>query len=254
MNGHAATAWLFLGALSVAPSTAHAYGELSRFDNASADGGGGGRWFTGSPVDGYTCDVCHIDPTALDVQVTALPDRYTPGATYEVHVGWPEAPPHVQALLELTDERGNTAGTLAVPDRSTLADAELCRPRELMIGAANVIDASQFPTLGPRRLMGFTDCGATQFRFLWTAPAGDVGPIFFSGGVIAANERPTFDQRDVYDDGFAQLFEPLLPPSLPAYDVETRGGCAITTATYGPPPWSYSALWALALSIRFRRR
>jgi hypothetical protein len=57
-------------------------------------GGGGGRYFTGSPADGYGCSVCHSGPEkfSFPVRVTGLPmNGYIPGTTSSIRLSWAEA-------------------------------------------------------------------------------------------------------------------------------------------------------------------
>ncbi len=70
-------------------SAAQAYRLADRFGADIDIGGGGGRYFTGSPQDGYTCGVCHVGAPAPDFELLGLPNplEYQPGT---------------QVLLELT--------------------------------------------------------------------------------------------------------------------------------------------------------
>src|SRR5687767_4603827 len=49
--------WLLGGVL--AAGTAHAYSAPEAYAELAYQGGGEGRWFTGSPADGFGCGVCH---------------------------------------------------------------------------------------------------------------------------------------------------------------------------------------------------
>ena len=76
-------------ALLCAPSPALAYSDHLVFGRPAYDpdptveqGGGGGRFFTGSMVDNYTCEVCHRGAEAEPegFEVTGWPEAtYTPG-------------------------------------------------------------------------------------------------------------------------------------------------------------------------------
>jgi hypothetical protein len=39
------------------PSSASAYSSFGDYARSIEEGGGGGKFFTGTPADGYTCDV-----------------------------------------------------------------------------------------------------------------------------------------------------------------------------------------------------
>ncbi|MEE9384391.1 MAG: hypothetical protein V3V08_13385 [Nannocystaceae bacterium] len=52
------------------PSALRAFSEPSSYADPTPEGGGGGRWFTGSVADRYTCDVCH-GSAPLDLAVEA---------------------------------------------------------------------------------------------------------------------------------------------------------------------------------------
>jgi hypothetical protein len=107
-----------------APARARVYGDLFRFNDGVAAGGGGGRWFTGSPADGYGCAVCHIGPAAQGVVVQGLPERYQPGVTYDIYIAWPTTE-RIAGLVELTDAQGHGAGTVGITDGPAPA-AESC--------------------------------------------------------------------------------------------------------------------------------
>src|SRR5689334_9620772 len=71
----------------VAPQRAHAYPDVFGFDTDAAEGGGGGRHFTGSIKDGLTCAVCHTAKLPPRLEVSGIPPvGYTPGQQYNVEV------------------------------------------------------------------------------------------------------------------------------------------------------------------------
>src|SRR5262249_50188347 len=100
--------------LVLSQSRARAFSDPYRFNDDVLAGGGGGRWFTGSPADGYGCDVCHAGARLRGIIVQGLPERYLPGTMYDIQIDWP-ASEHVTAVVEVTDELGNGAGALALP-------------------------------------------------------------------------------------------------------------------------------------------
>lgn len=112
-------------------------------------GGGGERWFTGSPADGYTCSVCHSPAEGqreYPLYVTGLPlEGYTLAEAREVVLSWPEfsqrwrelrpnpmmpaAPgdsaPAMSMIAELVAESGKASGTIEIRGGTATA-AEQC--------------------------------------------------------------------------------------------------------------------------------
>lgn len=73
---------------------ARAFGDYELFFADPVDGGAGGRWFTGSPADGYTCSVCHEGGRQWPVQVDGLPTGQgylpDPNKPYSITLSWNE--------------------------------------------------------------------------------------------------------------------------------------------------------------------
>jgi hypothetical protein len=100
---------------------------------------------------------------------------------------------------EVTDERGATAGTIQLPEGSTLDEREQCLPFGAGIPATFMSDA------GPSRtVMNVADCGARRLRFLWTAPPEPRGQLWFSGAIVAAD-----GSGDVSGDGVTDFARPI---------------------------------------------
>lgn len=134
---------------SIAPAAAHAYSTPDAFSDSPSSGGGGGRWFTGSPADGFGCSVCH-ERTAgaktfpLLVAGLAL-DGYEPVESREIVMKWPEFTkrwrelrpdptqptpegrdrPSVGLVAEFVAESGKASGTVEIRGGSAGA-AERC--------------------------------------------------------------------------------------------------------------------------------
>src|SRR5687768_11715717 len=107
-----------IAAVVVAPGPASAFLFADTFDRSAVTGGGGGRHFTGSFTDGYTCAVCHGGGEAPVVTVTGWPGaEYVPGMTYDIAVGWDM---RAAAAIEIVAAEGRAAGSLVV-----VPDAEL---------------------------------------------------------------------------------------------------------------------------------
>src|SRR5262245_54814772 len=114
-----AFAWA-VSLVGVAPASVHAYSDFRTFAYPSNSGGGGGRFYTGSPADGYTCRICHSGGAAPEVRVQGLPlDGYQPGVEYEVTVDWWDGDA-LSTALELTDNEGRPAGSVRLPPESSV--------------------------------------------------------------------------------------------------------------------------------------
>lgn len=132
------------------PRHALAYSAPEAYDEPSSTGGGGGRWFSGSPAEGYGCSVCHLAAPGqrrFPLYVSGLPvdAGYMVGGRYEVGLIWPEfaarwrelrpdptvptapgAPlPSVGLVAELVAESGKASGTIEI-DAASAEPAELC--------------------------------------------------------------------------------------------------------------------------------
>jgi hypothetical protein len=132
-----------------APAVARAYSSPDAYFDRASQGGGGGRWFTGSPADGFGCNVCHTNtPQGRDfpLYVAGLPTAgYALASKQEIVLSWPEfatrwrelrpdptvpdapgvARPAVGAVLELVAESGRGSGTIEI-DTLTAGGAQLC--------------------------------------------------------------------------------------------------------------------------------
>ncbi|HMI90097.1 MAG TPA: hypothetical protein VK509_01985 [Polyangiales bacterium] len=141
-------AWLLAGA--GAPGVARAYSTPDAYAEGAYQGGGGGRWFTGSPADGLGCGACHSPAPGQQTYpfyVTGLPANtgYARGAQHVVVLSWPEyaarwsqlrpnpaapripgaALPAVGLTAELVAESGKASGTIEIAS-ATATPAELC--------------------------------------------------------------------------------------------------------------------------------
>lgn len=230
-------------ALSSLGSRAHAYSDPSGFTSNPVDeGGGGGRWFTGSPADGYTCNVCHSGGANPDLSVSGLPiDGYIPGAAYEVIVDWPDSLAHLGMSAELTDENGNAAGEVRLPDNTTVDAREQCAAS---FGAG--ILAATMNDVPARKVMNVADCGAQRLRFLWIAPPEPRGQLWLSGALVAAD-----GMGDVHGDGVTDFARPITAGGGEPV-ASTVGGCSVATGSpiTASMPW---LLFGLAWFVRSRR-
>ena len=133
-----------------AASPARAYSSSEAFIEPPATGGGGGRWFSGSPADGFSCGVCHLPATGLrkfPLYVAGLPSEagYTLASKQQIVLSWPEfsarwtelrpdptvsaapgAPvPAMGIVAEFVAESGKGSGAIEI-DTASAGPGELC--------------------------------------------------------------------------------------------------------------------------------
>lgn len=247
LHAAASTGALVCASLALAaPSGARAYSDPERFTVDVTGGGGGGRYFTGSPVDGYACSVCHDsqDSPIPTVSVRGLPvdDGYVPGTVYDVEVSWPPGTPSVGIQLEMVGRDGKGAALLSLPDEGSLAPSAHCG------GLADESVASYLTTDGDRTIVGLRSCKAGSLRFKFTAP--NTADVAFSGGLVTSDDSAT-----AAGDGFVSLNRVLY--RYGEAKASTPGGCSMWPATLGLElaPGSRSVgLLGLALAAWWARR
>jgi hypothetical protein len=223
----------------------HAFSNPETYDELSELGGGGGRWFTGSPADGFGCDVCHQGGAGVELSVTGLPlDAVVPGMAYEVTLSWPSQLDDLALIAEFTDEQRKSVGALALPRVDAYTPPELCAPDEGGSPATGVYGAQD-----GRMLVGVVDCGAHISRFQWTAPALIAGPIWFNAGFVASNGDATPE-----GDGVTLARRALLTTTASATRMVATNGCNI--ASLGTPKSGLlaSLLFGMSVIARWWRR
>jgi hypothetical protein len=230
------------------PGAAFAFSDPMTFGLPPQQAGGGGRYFTGSKADGYTCRVCHSGGTATSLRVTGLPlDGYQIGRRYEVVVDWPDTIDKFAAAAEFTDEQGRPAGSVRLPPPDETQPAEYCAPASDQIPAASL----QSVGLG-RQIINVPDCGAKQLRFLWSAPTSDVGPVWFATSSVVSNGK-----GDTADDGVtdvAHVMGSISDATPSASEVATSCG-VVTLGTAGSRScWGLLVAACALASVRRARR
>lgn len=209
-----------------------AYSEPALFPaDAVTYGGGGGRWFTGSPRDGFTCEVCHVDATPLELELTGLPSEpYAPGAFYVFELRWPTSE-RVTVVGELVDAAGEAVGELTVPPPESQLPADLCEGG----GFAPAVET----TPDGRVVASTPACGAARLRLGWRAPA-DAVDVWLHVAAVAGDgsEDPRGDQLRV-------LARPLVAPA------GEPAGCRVADGPARAPATALLVL--LALAARRRR-
>jgi hypothetical protein len=172
---------------------AEAFSDTAKFELPAVEGGGGGRFFTGSPPDGYSCTVCHQGGQSPNVLVSGLPlDGFQPGTTYEIAVTFDQPELSHALALEFVTEAGVQAGTVAFPENAEADPAAHCA-QDLTLSFAPYL----MPVRG-RTIVGLGDCGATALRFRFTPPNEPL--VAFSLGIVTSN-----GQGDSAGDGARQI-------------------------------------------------
>jgi len=139
---------LGVAVVAVDATPARAYSSPDAYADRPSAGGGGGRWFTGSPAEGHGCSVCHEGddaPRHYPLYVSGLPlEGYDLGTIQEVVLSWPEfeqrwreirpdptipsvpeATPAVGLVAEFVAESGKGAGTIEI-DSANAGPREQC--------------------------------------------------------------------------------------------------------------------------------
>jgi hypothetical protein len=242
-------------ALSLAkPSLASAFQNPETFVADPTQGGGGGRFFTGSPLDSYTCEVCHRSETTLPVGIFGLPlGSYQGGATYRVTIDWPDDLMRVALTMEATDRQGRAAGTWSAPDAATLSAPDLCT-----LAVDSPTGTTIIPVDGSRAIVSAIDCGQHQTTMNWTAPASidplaaiPLPDVLFSGAIVASNTN-----GKLAGDSAARFARNLAAPGAEEPAVSNvLARCSVTTIRNAEPPLPIT-IFALACSavLGVRRR
>jgi hypothetical protein len=181
---------------SLTAAAAQAFSEPLLYGEDPINGGGGGRFFTGSPLDAYSCAVCHQGSEPPSVTLSGFPTSFEPGKTYDVSLTWthPAAPHGLN--LEIVDVDGRAAGELALPapdslttdDRCTFTDDDTLRDTQ-----ASYLVASE-----TRTIVGVRPCGARSLHFSFTAPK--TAKVALTASVVRSDESD-----DVSGDGVLEL-------------------------------------------------
>lgn len=239
---------LLLGLLS--PSPVAAYQSPMRFIEPPETGGGGGRFFTGSPADNYTCKVCHTPGTAPHLRVSGFPlSGYVPGETHTIVVDWDDQLESVALNFEVTDSSGRPAGELVSAAAEELVPADYCEPAELQRPSVLVLP----PMAGVRPIAVAGECGQHQATIKWTAPmTGAALPeeVWFVGSLVSADSDGTVAGDSVAD--FARVFGLRRRPAPVA--TEVTAGCRVLSGRAPHGAWLLLLLGAFAALCTRRRR
>jgi hypothetical protein len=273
-----ATVWLCALGSS---ATAHAFSAPDYYFRDSSKGGSEGRWFTGSPADGFECSVCHRGGQSWPIYVMGLPSEgYVPGTAYDLRLLWPEFTDHENSLLaasaqadptmelvtELVAESGLGSGTLEIKEPQQISAAEKCtRPAGARATKLWTVTPDQpVPTdirlqcdaagLNERCLVTVEGCGASEVRMKWTAPDKWQGNIWFSAGFVTTDQTSA---KPNDSDGVTMLSIPLTPAasSSAGYVSQLENGCSVRRVRASSPAAGWLGLaFGLVVLRRMRRR
>ena len=256
------TWWLTIVLVCGVSGRAHAFTDYRMFFADVASGGTAGRWFTGSPADGYTCSVCHAGGRAWPVSVTGLPSGgYLPGTangsvapmTYDITLSWnefrareielltanPAADPVMGLVVELISDDGTGSGTIEVAELERVSASEKCsRPEgKNAVDLWTVNGPMATPTkirlrceskdINQRCLVSVKGCGAAQLKLKWTAPTTWKGTIWFSAAFVGTEESSGHPEDD---DGVTDVLIPLRPAAAvdgTAYPSRLDADCTV---------------------------
>lgn len=231
-------------AWSLQPARAAAYAEPSSFGQSVMLGGGGEKFFTGSPAEGYTCQVCHAGATGSAISVLGFPvEGYLPGQTYPITIDWSDDLPAVGLNLEVTDAAGNRFGDLAAMDPAALSPDDLCS------GGNGVSATEVFDLSNGRRVLTVAKCGQHQTTFQWRAPT-QPGQGWLSGSVVVANRK-----KDVLGDGVTNISRVFGVQGGPAPQAaDFVGSCSVVRPQSQSVPPSCVLLVLVVSGLRRRPR
>jgi hypothetical protein len=260
------------------------YGQ---FPSPTKLGGGGGRYFTGSPADGYGCSVCHTSKVAYTFPVVqyGLPmNGYVPGREYQIRLTWPEATsqsaiatsigrsPKTGLNAEFVAEDGGNSGRLQLPKATLAAEAaQHCTPRpgeeytplgasiyQLERGIDPVMMNDVNSTCGtggeddPRCVLTVNPCGSTAALFTWIAPPQWRGPIWFSLGFVTTYDASGAPNDDDY---VTEMSIPINAASDGTrYETGIASGCSVMPLGAAGSSGSWLWLGLAVLGIRRSRR
>ncbi len=237
-----AVAMVGAATLTGAEGQALAYSTPRAYADTALSGGGGGRYFTGSRHDRFTCEVCHDGGPAPGLRVLPQNGSFEPGRTYPFSMRTVDpnggiGRPSVALVAEIAERGGTAVGTISLLEAEELAPDELCASG---LPAASLHDADP-----DRIIVSMAKCGATQIRFLWTAPDQAFPDAKLYVAAVAADES-----EDPRGDGtLVQEFE------LRAGHEEFQaavGACRLTHSGSEAARWEWLSI--LLLFARGRRR
>jgi hypothetical protein len=226
---------LSTGALS---ARARAFSDPERFTAPTDEGGGGGRFFTGSWSDGFTCAVCHRGGPAPDVRITGMPTNgFLPGQLVEAELSFGNDQRNHALALEVVDDLGRDLGLEILPDEQ-IAITERCGAVQ---GAQR---ASYLAEAGARRVLGVEACEAKTVRFRFRTPQSP--RIMFVATVLASDNSASIE-----GDGVTEIAQSLFQNGKSAGAAASSGCSSVVSGRASM--FSVCSLLVLALLARQRR-
>ena len=190
-----------------------AYSSPSLFATPTHEGGGGGRYYTGSRTDGLSCDTCHGGGEPLELELAGLPQGgWAPGETYTIDLAWSPTIDRAGVLLEFSDDAGIAVGQLTLPPDDVLTPPELC--------TSGLPAAHDIAVEGERRVIAVGSCGAHRLRVQWRAPDEPIETVWLHVAGVRGD-----GSGDANGDG-AQLLEHRLTRVGPDLD-----GCTVASTS-----------------------
>lgn len=225
------TAMFGITLLLAFPRAASAFSEPLLYAEPTLAGGGGGRFFTGSPLDAYSCAVCHEGGSAPSVTLRGFPESYVPGKRYDVELSWSDAR-KVHALnLEIVDTKGRAAGTLALPSDADVDEDGRCSLNEDEALRDQI--AASLATFNDRKIISVLGCGARSLRFQFEAPE-DEETIALTASVVRAD-----GEQDREGDGVLEIrrIARVRPDAAKGGLLPLRGGDGLLGLGVGVLAW-----------------
>jgi hypothetical protein len=218
---------------------ASAFSEPLLYADPASQGGGGGRFFTGSPRDSFTCAVCHSGGEAPVVNVRGFPDSYQAGKTYKVELSWTQPREPHALTLEIVDGKGRAAGTIELPDAADADEDAHCVLAEDP-AEREQLASSLFPHES-RQILTVLGCGARHVSFSYTAP--DAERIALTAAVVRSDKS-----EDIEGDGVLELRRIAYRNGESPPDV--TGGCSLAAGNAG----ALGSLLSILLALLGHRR
>lgn len=232
-----ARAVLTMLALSVFASDARAFSDAKFFADAPLEGGGDGRYFTGSPRDPFSCSVCHQGAAPPDIAITGLPEALVPGERHDVLIRWTKPELSHALTLELMTEGGGHA-PIDLGALEELPAASRCDQNPQSDPAVYTVD------VGERRVVGVQDCGASELRFSFEVP--DAPVLYFAMGIVRSDSSGTPD-----GDGVVEVRRKLERGGASS----ASDGCSVRAPSHASPEPAVGVLMlAIAAAVLARRR
>jgi hypothetical protein len=229
-----------------ARSVVHAFTDPLYFGKPALQGGGGGRWFSGAPSEGYDCTVCHTGGRGEELVVDGLPKfGYQPDTTYEIRIAWPvtaarhsplyDQPPPAKLpatalVAELVSETANDSGSITQQTLRLLTAEEKCHGEErfgyVVFGQPHNRPVEQVNTCNTgnltRCLVVVRPCGSKEVRIHWTAPKAAQGAIWLSASMVSTDVGSATPEGDLVSTVTVGI-----PPAGTAVETQLGQSCSL---------------------------